>query len=67
VNQDKVKREKEHQELYWFTLPQELHQVSLPTSKEIHSGAPSSSNAITNTLEPCRIVPLNPTKNSRIV
>jgi len=29
-------REQEHQELYRFTLSQELHPVSLPTSKEIH-------------------------------
>jgi len=35
--QERIKREQEHQELYWLTLPQELHPVSLPTSKEIHS------------------------------
>jgi len=34
--QERVKRQQEHQELYWFTLPQELHPVSLSTSKEIH-------------------------------
>jgi len=31
------KRDQEHQDLYGFTLPQGLHPVSLPTSKEIHS------------------------------
>jgi len=34
VNQDRVKKDQEHQDLYWFTLPQELHPVSLLTSKE---------------------------------
>ena len=34
--QEREKREEEHQDLYCFTLPQELHLVSLPTSKEIH-------------------------------
>jgi len=33
----RVKREQEHQDLYWFTLHQGLHPISLPTSKEIHS------------------------------
>ena len=35
MNQDIDKRYQEHQDLYWFTLPQELHPVSLPTSKKI--------------------------------
>jgi len=29
------KKDQEHQYLYWFTLPQELHPISFPTSKEI--------------------------------
>jgi len=37
VIQERVKRKQEHQELYQFTLPQELHPVSLPTNKEIDS------------------------------
>jgi len=52
---DRVKREQEHQELYWFTLPQGLHPVSLPTSKEIHSRTSSSSNTIYKHLHPARI------------
>ena len=35
TNQENDKRDQEHQELYWFTLPQELHPIYLPTSKEI--------------------------------
>jgi len=47
-----AKREHEYQELYWFTLLQELHSVSLPTSKEIHLRTLSSSNTTTNTFAP---------------
>jgi len=74
ANQDRVNREQEHQELYWFTLSQELHPVSFPTSREIHSRTQSSSNTNNNTLAsckkpsaPCRISPLNPTENTKPV
>jgi len=29
----KGKRDQEHQDLYWFTLPQEQHPISLPQEK----------------------------------
>jgi len=35
ANQDIDKRDQEQEDLYWFTLPQELHVISLSTSKEI--------------------------------
>jgi len=35
VNQERDKRDQEHQELYWFSLPQELHPIFLPASKEV--------------------------------
>jgi len=35
--QDRDKERQKHQDLYWLTLPQGLHPVSLLTSKEIHS------------------------------
>ena len=72
--QDRVKREQEHQELYWFTLPQEIHLVYLPTSKEIHLRTPSSIKLQSNlascknkTFVPYRTTPLHPAETSQIV
>jgi len=42
------------QDLYWFTLPQELHLVSLPASKEIHSRTKRSHIIQYNALAPCK-------------
>jgi len=47
-------REQEYQELYWFTLPLELHPVSFPTGKEIHSRTQRSINIQHNTLALCK-------------
>jgi len=54
----KGKREQEHQDLYWFTLHQGLHPISLPTSKEsvLKSTNVQTIQPKTNPA-PCKITP----------
>jgi len=67
------KREQEHQELYWLTLLQELHLVSLTASKEIHWRTHSLIKNNTIHLLPARThctlqkTPLNPIEVTKTV
>jgi len=46
----KVKKYQENQDLYWFTLPQELHPVSCELIKKLHQRTQLFNQYIKNTI-----------------